>query len=151
VSSNPIIEHPCPVIRKQVIVASSITNYSQVALGGQVVVCCSELSSRSSEVMMEAVRTSEKSVDNHFTQQYNPEDNSEHHTHHRENLKSHMVVCLPLDPSLNGAKLSEDNGFLRMMIICNTASFRGEVKPSVPCHKILRHIKESHKYQKDTL
>jgi hypothetical protein len=29
--------------------------------------------------MMEAVRASETSVDNHFTWQYNPEDNSEHH------------------------------------------------------------------------
>jgi hypothetical protein len=29
--------------------------------------------------MMEAVRTCETSVDNHFTQQYIPEDNSEHH------------------------------------------------------------------------
>jgi hypothetical protein len=27
--------------------------------------------------MMQAVRTSETSVDNHFTRQYNPEDNSE--------------------------------------------------------------------------
>jgi hypothetical protein len=27
--------------------------------------------------------------DNHFTQQYNPEDSSEHHTRRRENLKSH--------------------------------------------------------------
>jgi hypothetical protein len=27
---------------------------------------------------MEAVRTSETSVDNHFTWQYNPEDKSEH-------------------------------------------------------------------------
>jgi hypothetical protein len=41
--------------------------------------------------MMEAVRTSETSVDNHFTRQYNPEDNSEHHTHRRENLKSHKI------------------------------------------------------------
>jgi hypothetical protein len=30
-------------------------------------------------LMMDAVRTSETSVDNHFTRQYNPEDNSEHH------------------------------------------------------------------------
>jgi hypothetical protein len=30
--------------------------------------------------MMEAVRTSETSVDNHFTRQYNPEDSSEHQT-----------------------------------------------------------------------
>jgi hypothetical protein len=28
--------------------------------------------------MMEAVRTSETSVNNHFTRQYNPEDSSEH-------------------------------------------------------------------------
>jgi hypothetical protein len=38
---------------------------------------------------MEAVRTSETSVDNHSTRQYNPEDSSEHHTRRRENLKSH--------------------------------------------------------------
>jgi hypothetical protein len=42
--------------------------------------------------MIEAVRTSETSVDNHFTRQYIPEDNSEHHTRRRENLKSHTVV-----------------------------------------------------------
>jgi hypothetical protein len=40
---------------------------------------------------MEAVRTSETSVDNHFTRQYNPEDSSEHHTRRRENLKSHKA------------------------------------------------------------
>jgi thiamine phosphate synthase YjbQ (UPF0047 family) len=44
--------------------------------------------------MMEAVRTSETSVYNHFTRQYNPEDSSEHHTRRRENLKSHMVTRL---------------------------------------------------------
>jgi hypothetical protein len=31
-----------------------------------------------SSLMMDAARTSETSVDNHFTGQYNPEDNSEH-------------------------------------------------------------------------
>jgi hypothetical protein len=41
--------------------------------------------------LMEAVRTSEMSVDNHFTRQYIPEDNSEHHTRRRENLKSHIL------------------------------------------------------------
>jgi hypothetical protein len=40
---------------------------------------------------MEAVRTSETSVDYHFTRQYNPEDSSEHHTRRLENLKSHIV------------------------------------------------------------
>jgi hypothetical protein len=61
---------------------------------------CSELSSvlycrlkwltTDDPLMMEAVRTSETSVDNHFTRQYNPGDSSEHHTRRRENLKSHM-------------------------------------------------------------
>jgi hypothetical protein len=41
--------------------------------------------------LMEAVRTSETSVDNYFTRQYIPEDNSELHTRRRENLKSHKV------------------------------------------------------------
>jgi hypothetical protein len=40
---------------------------------------------------MEAVRTSETSVDNYFTRQYIPEDNSELHTRRRENLKSHKI------------------------------------------------------------
>jgi hypothetical protein len=50
---------------------------------------------------MEAVRTSETSVDNHFTRQYIPEDNSEHHTRRRENLKSHksspIWLCVVLE------------------------------------------------------
>jgi hypothetical protein len=48
--------------------------------------------------MMEAVRTSETSVDNYFTRQYIPEDNSEHHTRRRENLKSHNIniACLSI-------------------------------------------------------
>jgi hypothetical protein len=42
--------------------------------------------------MMEAVRTSETSVDNHFTRQYNPEDSSEHqHLCSYENLAAHIV------------------------------------------------------------
>jgi hypothetical protein len=47
---------------------------------------------RHSSLMREAVRTSVTAVDNHFTRQYNPEDNSEHHTRRRENLKSHKNV-----------------------------------------------------------
>jgi hypothetical protein len=39
--------------------------------------------------MMEAARTSETSVDDYFTRQYIPEDNSGLHTRRRENLKSH--------------------------------------------------------------
>jgi hypothetical protein len=47
--------------------------------------------------MMEAVRTSETSVDNHFTRQYNPEDSSEHHTRRRENLKSNLCMLPDVD------------------------------------------------------
>jgi hypothetical protein len=36
--------------------------------------------------MMEAVRTSETSVDNQFTRQYNPEDSSEHYTNNINKL-----------------------------------------------------------------
>jgi hypothetical protein len=39
--------------------------------------------------MMEAARTSETSIDNYFTRQIIPEDNSELHSRRRENLKSH--------------------------------------------------------------
>jgi hypothetical protein len=55
--------------------------------------CCPEMSCLSS-LMMEAARTSEKSVNNYFTRQYIPEDNSELHTRRRENLKSHVYSCV---------------------------------------------------------
>jgi hypothetical protein len=45
-------------------------------------------------LMMEAARTSETSVDNYFTRQYIPEDNSELHTRRCENLKSHIPNTL---------------------------------------------------------
>jgi hypothetical protein len=65
-------------------------------------------------MMMEAVRTSETSVDNHFTRQYNPEDSSEHHTHRRENLKSLITNCLA-----NGGVLSLIKVFLCLYIPLN--------------------------------
>jgi hypothetical protein len=37
------------------------------------------------------------SVDNYFTRQYIPEDNSEHHTRRRENLKSHIEKLFVTD------------------------------------------------------
>jgi hypothetical protein len=44
----------------------------------QVLTAASMIYCHHSSLMMEAVRTSETSVDNHFTRQYIPEDNSEH-------------------------------------------------------------------------
>jgi hypothetical protein len=49
-----------------------------------------------SSLMMEAARTSETSIDNYFTRQYIPEDNSELHIRRRENLKCHKVEILRL-------------------------------------------------------
>jgi hypothetical protein len=43
---------------------------------------------------MEAARTSETSVDNYFTRQCIPEDNSELHTRRRENLESHNIYLI---------------------------------------------------------
>jgi hypothetical protein len=58
---------------------------------------------------MEAVRTSETSVDN----QYIPEDNCEHHTRRRENLKSHTnytsMSCLMSLTLSNTIKLNNYN------------------------------------------
>jgi hypothetical protein len=42
-----------------------------------------------SSLTMEVVRTSETSVDNNFTRQYIPGDNSEHHTRRREISQKH--------------------------------------------------------------
>jgi thiamine phosphate synthase YjbQ (UPF0047 family) len=48
--------------------------------------------------MMEAVRISETSVENYFTLKYIPEDNYEHHTRRRENLKSHIrLISLKIE------------------------------------------------------
>jgi hypothetical protein len=55
--------------------------------------CCPGMSCHSS-LMMEAARTSETSVDNYFTRQYIPEDNSELHTRRREDSKSHVYSCV---------------------------------------------------------
>jgi hypothetical protein len=44
-----------------------------------------------------------------------------------------VVECLPLDPRFAGSNPAEKDGFLRVIKISSTASFGGEVKPSVPC------------------
>jgi hypothetical protein len=40
------------------------------------------------------------------------------------------------------SNLAKDDGFLWVIKVCSTTSFREEVKPLVPCHKILCHIKD---------
>jgi hypothetical protein len=53
-----------------------------------------------------------------------------------------VVAYLPLVPRFAGSNAVEDDGFLIVIKIRSTTSFGGEVKPSVPCRKILRHVKE---------
>jgi hypothetical protein len=60
--------------------------------------------------MMEAVRTSETSVDNHFTRQYNPEDSSEQeHYLTAETSVTMLEVHLQVVVSRNGLKCTRYN------------------------------------------
>jgi hypothetical protein len=47
-----------------------------------------------------------------------------------------------LEPRFTVSNLAKDDGFLRAIKIRSTTSFKGEVKPSVPCHKILQHVED---------
>jgi hypothetical protein len=53
-----------------------------------------------------------------------------------------VVSVLPIGPKDCGFKPDQGDGFLRAIKICSTPSFGWEVKPEVPCHKILWHVKE---------
>jgi hypothetical protein len=46
-----------------------------------------------------------------------------------------------LDPRFAGSNPAEDDGFLRAIKIYSTTSFGGDIKLSVPSHKILWHLK----------
>jgi hypothetical protein len=53
-----------------------------------------------------------------------------------------VVTYLPSDPRFVGSNQAEDDGYLRVIKIRTMTSFGGDVKPLVPCHNILRHVKE---------
>jgi hypothetical protein len=59
-----------------------------------------------------------------------------------------VVARLPLDPRLVGPNPVEADGDLIAIKICSTTSIGGKVKPSVPCHTILRHVKKPYEYEK---
>jgi hypothetical protein len=61
-----------------------------------------------------------------------------------------VIAYLPLDPRLSGSNPAEDEGFLRAIKLRSTTYFGGKVKPSAPCRKILRHVKETCEYERDT-
>jgi hypothetical protein len=48
-----------------------------------------------------------------------------------------------------GSNPGQGDGFLRVITIRSTTSFGREVKPEVPCRKILRHVKELLKSHRD--
>jgi hypothetical protein len=52
-----------------------------------------------------------------------------------------MASLLAIRLKVCRLKPSQDDGFLRAIKIHRTPSFRGEVKLSAPCHKILWHVK----------
>jgi hypothetical protein len=67
--------------------------------------------------MMEAVRTSETSVDNYFTRQYNPEDSSEHLEWAAEDCAARKlcalsIICIDTDrfSSLSSEDVISDVG-----------------------------------------
>jgi hypothetical protein len=57
-----------------------------------------------------------------------------------------VVSVLPFGPKVRGCP-AEDCGFLMAIKIRSTNSFGGEVKPSVPCRKTLRHVKDPYRYE----
>jgi hypothetical protein len=49
-----------------------------------------------------------------------------------------------------GSNSAESDGLLRTIKIRSTTSFGGEEKPSAPCRKILRHVKDPLRNDRDT-
>jgi hypothetical protein len=54
-----------------------------------------------------------------------------------------VVACLPLDPRFAGPYPVENDGVVIEIKIRGTTSFGGKIKQSVPCRKILQHVKET--------
>jgi hypothetical protein len=106
---------------------------------------CSELSCgmycRVKSGMMEAVRTSETSDYNYFTRHYIPEDNSELHTRHCENLKSQMIRevqnCL-LGCTARTSETSVDNYFTRQYIPEDNSELHTRHRENLKSHIIIR-------------
>jgi hypothetical protein len=60
-----------------------------------------------------------------------------------------VVSVLATGPKGSGFEPEQGYGFLRAVKIRSTPSFGWEVKPEVPCCKILRHVKDLLKYHGD--
>jgi hypothetical protein len=55
---------------------------------------------------------------------------------------------LPLDPRFAGSNAAESDGFFRSIKVLSTTSLGGEVKPSAPCRKILPHVNDPLRYDR---
>jgi hypothetical protein len=55
-----------------------------------------------------------------------------------------------LNPRCAGSNTAEYGGFLRAIEIRSTTFIGEEVKPQGPCRKILRHIKNLSRHERDT-
>jgi hypothetical protein len=53
-----------------------------------------------------------------------------------------MISVLATGSKGRGFEPSQGHGLLRAIKILSTPSFGWEVKPEVPCRKILRHVKD---------
>jgi hypothetical protein len=56
---------------------------------------------------------------------------------------------MPSGPRFAGSNLAKSDGFLREVEMCSMMSFGGEAKPAAPCHKILWHVKDPLRYDRD--
>jgi hypothetical protein len=61
-----------------------------------------------------------------------------------------MVRVLAIEPNVHGFKLSRGRLILRTIKIRSMVYFKEKIKPSAPCRKILRHVKNPSKYERDT-
>jgi hypothetical protein len=60
-----------------------------------------------------------------------------------------VVSGLDIGPIVRGFKPGQGRPNLIAIKIRSTTSFGGEVKPSAPCRKILRQVKERYGYKRD--
>jgi hypothetical protein len=63
------------------------------------------------------------------------------HLHYSAVLLGGLVVIVLAIGSKVHNYSAEDDGFLRAIKTHSMTSFQGKVKPMVPCHKILRHVR----------
>jgi hypothetical protein len=61
-----------------------------------------------------------------------------------------VVSVLVIEQKVRGFKPGRRRWIFKGDKVRSTPSFREEIKPSVPCRKILRHAKEPYEYERDT-